>query len=289
MEKRRTFLKRLRNFALAPLAVGGGSAYGYGSLIERHGCVVESLDVTIPLGEKGPPNLRAVLLSDFHFDPLHETGYVEHCIRLANELRPDVAFFTGDFITSHSRRIDDLAQILGRLQTPFGTFACLGNHDYVDGSANIITQSFNRQGIEILQNQHTRVECGHGEILVAGLQSAWSSMPSWPLAAMGLQATDRAIVLIHEPDYAKNLRGDQRIALQLSGHTHGGQVCLPGLGPLRLPPWGKKYAAGYFDADGVNLYVTRGIGTMHLDLRLFCPPEITCLNITNADVRGTDT
>lgn len=282
-EPRRTFLKRLRQFALAPLLIGGGSAYGYGSLLGRHRVVVESQDLRLSLGENGPRQLRAVLLSDFHFDPLHETDFVEKCISRANELRADVAFFTGDFISNHSKRIDDLAQIIGRIHAPRGAFACLGNHDYADG-ANVIVQSFKRQGIEILQNQHTRVPCGGGELVVAGLQSAWSSFPNWQQASHGFNSSDRAIVLMHEPDFAKNLHADKKVALQLSGHTHGGQVCLPGLGPMRRPPWGKNYTAGLFDVNGMALYVTRGIGTMHLPVRLFCPPEITCLNITNSDL-----
>ncbi len=282
LEPRRTFLKRLSQLTLAPLAVGG-SAYGYGSFLERHRIEVESKDVYIPLGEKGPKTLRAVLLSDFHFDPLYETDYVEECIRRANELHADVAFFTGDFITGHSRRIDDLAQILGRIQSPCGAFACLGNHDYADG-ANVIVQALKKQGVETLQNQHTRVKCRNSEIVVAGLQSAWSSRPNWSETSRGMGANDRAIVLVHEPDFVKNLHADKRAALQLSGHTHGGQICLPGLGPLRLPPWGKNYTAGLFDVNGMALYVTRGIGTMHLPLRLFCPPEITCLNITNSSL-----
>ncbi len=282
-EPRRTFLKRLRQFALAPLLIGGGSAYGYGSLLERHRVVVEFQDLRLPLGEKGPRQLRAVLLSDFHFDPLHETDFVEKCISRANELHADVAFFTGDFISNHSRRIDDLAQILGRIQAPRGAFACLGNHDYFD-HANIVVQSLKRQGIETLRNQHTRVECGSDELVVAGLQSAWSSQPNWGEASSGMGVNDRAIVLVHEPDFANNIPHDKRISLQLSGHTHGGQVCLPGIGPFKLPSWGKKFPAGLFNVNGKALYVTRGIGTIHIPLRLFCPPEITCLNITNSDL-----
>ncbi len=283
-ELRRNFLSRLSKFALAPLVVGGGSAYGYGSLVERHRVVVESKDVPLPLGENGPAQLRAVLLSDIHFDPLHETDYLEKCITRANELRADVAFFTGDFITRSTKRIDDLAQILGRIQTPCGAFACLGNHDYVDG-ANVIAQSFQRQGIETLQNRHTRVKCGSGEIVITGLESAWSSRPSWREASRGMGVNDRAIVMVHEPDFVKSLQSDKRVVLQLSGHTHGGQVCIPGVGPLRRPPWGKNYTGGLYNVNGTALYVTRGIGTMHLPLRLFCPPEITCLNITNSDLQ----
>lgn len=282
LEPRRTFLKRLSRFAIAPLAVGGGSVYGYGSLIGRHRVVVETRKLRLPLGESGPHQLRAVHMSDFHFDPLHETEYLENCISRANDLHADVAFFTGDFITSRSRRIDDLAEILGRIQAPGGAFACLGNHDYIDG-ANVIVQSFRRQGIETLQNQHTRVHCGGGELVVAGLNSAWSSHPSWFEASRGMSMTDRAIVLVHEPDFAKNIPHDKRASLQLSGHTHGGQVCVPGLGPLRLPTWGKNFTSGLFDVNGKALYVTRGLGTMHIPLRLFCPPEITCLDITNSD------
>ena len=82
---------------------------------------------------------------------------------------------------------------------------------------------------------------------------------------------ERAVVLMHEPDFATELKKDRRVALQLSGHTHGGQVRMPGIGALRLPLWGRKFQAGFYDVDGLKLHVNRGIGTIDLACPLVLP------------------
>ena len=90
------------------------------------------------------------------------------------------------------------------------------------------------------------------------------------------------MVMMHKPDFAQMLKEDPRIALQLSGHTHGGQVRIPLVGALRLPLWGRIYQAGFYDVGGLKLHVNRGIGTITWHVRLFCPPEIACFDITNS-------
>lgn len=282
-EPRRTFLRRLRNFVGVPL-VAGGAGWGYGSAVERHRLVVERHDVKLDLGARGPRKIRAVALSDFHFDPLYEDDYILECVRRANELKPDVVFLTGDFVTQRVARIDELATMFAGLGQKFGIFACMGNHDFREDPRHVMA-SLRKEGIDLLFNQHTRVPCGDGELVIAGLASVWGSFPNWPLAAKGLKPDDRAIMLMHEPDYADDLSQDaRRIALQISGHTHGGQVCLPGIGALHLPKFGRSYEAGFYDVNGIKLYVARGVGTVRINVRLFCPPEITCLDITNTAV-----
>jgi uncharacterized protein len=137
-------------------------------------------------------------------------------------------------------------------------------------------------GIEVLFNQHTRVRMADGELVVAGLQSAWGGYPNWNDAARGMRKGERAVALMHEPDFATELKRDQRVALQLSGHTHGGQIRMPGIGALRLPLWGRKFQAGFYEMDQLKLHVHRGIGTITWHVRVCCPPEITCLDITNS-------
>lgn len=283
-EPRRAFLKRLRNFAALPL-LAGGAGWGYASIIERHRLVVESHILPLALGASAPPKFRAVALSDFHFDPLFEHDYVMECVRRANELKPDLVFLLGDYVTKDVTRMDELAAILSRLEPRYGIFACLGNHDHWE-DPRYIMKCLRDTGIEMLLNQHTRVPCGDGEVVVAGLASVWGGTPKWSEAVHGMKPEDRAITLMHEPDYISTLRhmDHQHLALQLSGHTHGGQVCLPGLGAMRLPRWGHQYEAGFYDVDGMKLYVTRGVGTVHVDVRLFCPPEITCFDITNTSL-----
>lgn len=279
LENRRTFLRRASRIARLSL-LGGGAALGCDGLLERHRVQVDSRRLDLALGPHAPPQWRAVVLSDFHFDPLCEGDYVERCVRLANSLRPDVVFLTGDFITSSHRSIGELAGLLASLQPAHGVFACLGNHDFWN-QPDKVAAALRKRDIEVLLNQQTRVSCGGGELAVAGLESAWSGKPNWAQAARGLRDGERAVMLMHEPDYISNFRNDRRVALQLSGHTHGGQVCLPGGIALRLPSWGLRYPAGLFQVEGLPLYVTRGIGTIRVPVRLFCPPEITCLDIHN--------
>lgn len=279
-EPRRKFLSRFKAL-MAPVVLGGGS-YGYGSMVERHRLSVERHEVDLALGPRAPRKLRAVSLTDFHFDPLYEEDFIAECVRQTNELKPDVVLLTGDYITRSSRRIDDFAALLGALRPACGVFASLGNHDHWD-SATRVAGALRAQQIEVLQNQHTRVSCNGGELLLAGLQSVWGGRPDWDLTARGVKPGERILALVHEPDFADHLAPDPRIAMQFSGHTHGGQIRVPGVGALRLPKWGKEYQSGFYDVRNLKLHVNRGIGTIAYHIRFLCPPEIACFDITNRD------
>ena len=279
VESRRAFLTRLRAFYLPVLGTGGG-AYGYGSLIERHRLVVERQEMKLALGPRAPLRLRVVTLSDFHFDPLCEEDYMTQVVQRTNELKPDVVLLTGDYITSTAKRVDDLAKVLGGLRATAGVFGCLGNHDTWRTSGQIVG-ALVKNGVSVLRNTHVRVPCAGGEVCVVGLDSAWSASPNWLAASKGLRPDEKALLMMHEPDMAPLLCYDKHIAIQFSGHTHGGQVRVPGYGALRLPPWGKKFQAGLYNVKGMPLYVNRGVGTIGVHVRFLGPPEIACFDITN--------
>jgi predicted MPP superfamily phosphohydrolase len=281
VENRRAFLKRLKNI-YAPVLLGMGAPYGYGSVIERHRIVVERHDVKLALGKRGPQRLRIVSLTDFHFDPLYEEDFLTDVVHRTNSLNPDLVVLTGDYITDTAIRMDDFAKVMSGLKPKSGIFGCLGNHDTWHTSSHV-TASLKKRGVEMLMNQHSRVPCAGGEIVVAGLHSAWGGFPNWAGAMQGTRGDDRAVLLMHEPDTARTLCNDRRIVLQLSGHTHGGQVRMPGLGALRLPKWGKIYQSGFYDVNGLQLYVSRGVGTIGVHVRFLCPPEIACFDIVNTD------
>lgn len=281
-ESRRGFLRRIK-LLYAPVLLSSTGSYAYGSLLERHRLTVERHDVKLALGLRGPGKFRAVSLTDFHFDPLYEVDFLEECVRRTNELKPDVVLLTGDYITKTSKRIDDFTNALGGLRAGAGIFACLGNHDHWDNAARVAA-SFRRHHIEVLQNHHTRVSCHGAELIISGLQSAWGGMPNWGVASRGVKPDERVLALVHEPDFADSLALDDRIAMQFSGHTHGGQIRLPGFGALRLPTWGKEYEAGFYDVRRLKLHVNRGVGTIRHHVRFLCPPEIACFDIVNTDV-----
>ncbi|MFZ4767813.1 MAG: metallophosphoesterase, partial [Roseimicrobium sp.] len=284
VESRRRFIARFKTI-YAPMMLSGSGSYAYGSLLERHRLTVERHDLRLALGARAPERFRAVSLTDFHFDPLYEMEFLQECVNRTNELKPDVVLLSGDYISRTSRRIDDFSRVLSGLSASAGVFACLGNHDHWDRAARVAA-SLSRQGVAVLQNQHTRVPCAGGELIITGLQSAWGGWPNWGLASRGVLPKDRVLALMHEPDFADVLALDNRIAFQVSGHTHGGQIRLPGIGALQLPTWGLQYQAGFYDVGGLKLYVNRGIGTIRHHIRIGCPPEIACFDITNADVSG---
>lgn len=262
-----------------PLFWGGG-ALGVESLLERHRIKVERHDLRLALGERAPAKLRAVAMGDFHYDPLCEADYISRCVALANSLEPDVVLLTGDFVTSNAGRVKELAELLSALSPRHGIYACLGNHDLWHNAPEV-TGRLRAAGVDVLINQHTRVSCDGGGLVVAGLQSAWGGTPNWANTMKGMRDDERPLVLMHEPDFASRLSGEKRIAMQFSGHTHGGQIRLPFYGALRLPSWGKQFQAGLYDVNSLPLHVNRGIGTISIHVRLFCRPEIACFDITN--------
>jgi predicted MPP superfamily phosphohydrolase len=265
---RRTFFKR--TLVASPFLMGGTA--GYSRYIERHD--VEVVDVEIELGLPQP--LTAAVLSDIHFDPLYETDYLEDLIAKVNESSPDIVLYCGDFISNSTRRIDELFAILSKVNAPAGSFGILGNHEHWIG-ADAVTDAFESSGITILRNQSVPLPDRDGWYLT-GLESHWTGRPDTQ-SIKNTSSTARHIVLAHEPD-SFDVLTDSRIALQLSGHTHGGQIRVPFHGAIQLPSWGKKYQCGLFESGGRRLYVNRGIGTVGRHFRLNCRPEITELRLT---------
>jgi predicted MPP superfamily phosphohydrolase len=181
---------------------------------------------------------------------------------------------TGDYITSTVRTVSTLAEPLAELKADAGVFGCLGNHDVGCGRVQV-ARALETHGITCLSNTG-RGLTKHGETLwIAGLDSAWGGRPDLARALAGRPANSGTIVMMHEPDYADTIAHARVPLLQLSGHTHGGQCCLPGGVPVHLPIWGRKYPKGLFQVGAVQLYVNRGIGCIGVPVRFSCPPEIT--------------
>jgi predicted MPP superfamily phosphohydrolase len=265
---RRTFIKR--TLIAAPVAAGTGAAYG--QFVERH--AVEVVPLAVEIGLRVP--LTVALLGDIHFDPLYETDYLEAVVARASELSPDVILYTGDFVSHSTDRLTDLAGILREVRAGAGCFAVLGNHDHWSGPDEV-GAALTSSGITVLRNQSLRLP-GRENWYLTGLESYWAGAPSMR-SVEGTPPDSRHIVLVHEPD-SFDLLTNPRITLQLSGHTHGGQIRLPLAGAIRLPTWGKKYQAGLYERGGRKLYVNRGIGTVGKQFRVNCRPEITLLRLT---------
>lgn len=253
-----------------------------------------------------PPNLQGiklVQLSDFHYDGKRLSDkLLTQAIATCNALDPDLILLTGDYITDDPTPINNLVQHLKQLQSRSGIFAVLGNHDlHYPHSQAIVMEAFERVKIPVLWNA---IAYPLGPKLpVVGLADFWSREFTPALVFDQLDPAVPRLVLSHNPDTAEPLK-KWRVDLQLSGHTHGGQILLPGFGNLsvlyetlvhkmprtlrgRLPftnqhsrrvvrHW--EWAQGLHQIDDNYLYVNRGLGT-YFPGRLFCPPEVTAITL----------
>lgn len=269
---------------------------------------VETLTLEIQGLPQSLSGLKLVQLSDLHFDGVRlSQKMLSAAIAHSNQLQPDIVLLTGDYVTDDPAPIEDLAVRLSQLQSRLGTYAVLGNHDiYPAGAKDIVIQAFQAAGITTLWNEITYP---FGPVFpLVGLADYWSREFNPALVMDQLDPALPRLVLSHNPDTAEHLRR-WRVDLQLSGHTHGGQVVIPGLGPV--PTWAQavrpkipksvrrfvpylrsecikvakhwEWAQGLHWVGSNRLYVNRGLGT-YWPGRLFCPPELTVITLVGQPV-----
>ena len=277
--RRRIF--RWALFGGVPLA---GGSFAYGSFVERHRVEITRPQLDLDLGPASPSKLRVALLGDFHYDPLCEGEFIRHCVDLCNAERPDIILLLGDFVSDHADCMAELAPILGELRAPAGVHAVLGNHDFWH-EPNRVQQALESAGIRVLRNELVALPIHDGELLLAGLESAWGGRPD--AETLHVNGSNRILLAHHEPDHIDHLPSGVRdnVALQVSGHTHGGQICAPLGIVLARVSWGNRYTKGLYETGRSHVYVNRGIGTLSIHARFSCRPEITMMEIHNTSRR----
>lgn len=235
-------------------------------------------EVTLPRLAPAFDGLRVVHLSDLHCGPsFFNNAHLRRTIARANAFNPDLVVLTGDFV-NHLGSIHNCARLLSGLRARYGVVAVLGNHDYWTNPA-AITRELRSVGITVLKNEAISIERGESRLWLAGLDDAWEGRPNLAQATQDIPAGEPIILLVHEPDVA-TVASSWPIDLQLSGHTHGGQVRLPGVGALVTPNLGHNYPMGWYRVGEMQLYTSRGVGvTFPGIIRLNCPPEATCLTL----------
>jgi predicted MPP superfamily phosphohydrolase len=153
----------------------------------------------------------------------------------------------------------------------------LGNHDH-GRNPELIARALDKNGIAVLRNYGLYVERAGARLWVAGVDDVLGGGTNLEQALRGIPKSEPTVLLAHEPDYADSVR-DYPVDLQLSGHSHGGQVRVPLVGALYLPPLGRKYPSGLRQLGSLTLYTNRGIGTTVLPVRLNSAPEVTLLTL----------
>jgi predicted MPP superfamily phosphohydrolase len=221
---------------------------------------------------------RIAHLSDLHLGVTMNQRRLPDLVCAANRENADLLAITGDFATGHRDHLEKMEGTLADLRARDGVWACLGNHDYHYGAAQVEAMVCGA-GIGLLRNAHTVIVRGADRLVVAGIDDVLWGVPNLGAALNGIPDGSPIILLAHEPDFARIAAADPRITLQLSGHTHGGQVRLPGIGALILPMFGHVYPFGAYRAGTLALYVTAGTGTAQLVMRFNCRPEIALITL----------
>ena len=258
-----------------PLAVLGLIGIGvflcvtYGSFIEPQIIVITKKTVTHPLA----PNITIAVMGDPHIGPYKGKKFLERAVAVINSTLPDLVLLPGDFVFTHAANLEDLS-VLKDIRSSAGVFAVLGNHDVgqyqslfgrrysgVD-RGNKITVALEDAGITVLRNAQADVELPDGVVSVSGVDDIWTGHEDLFAALDSVPEGAYAILLSHNPSVIEEARA-RDAHLIVSGHTHGGQIRLPGFGPLTDLPISidQKYMEGTFGIDDdTTLAITRGIG-----------------------------
>jgi len=283
--------RRLTRRCLLGAAVGlpaaGAGAAAYARWVEPTWIDVVQRDLPVPDLPAPWEGVRVGLIADLHHCPQVPLDYLAEGLRRLADLKPDLVAVAGDFVTGRqARHAEAVAGLFERLTPPLGVFACLGNHDYGvvrparHAKAQAVADALPRAGVRVLRNEALRLTQDGQDVWIAGTEDLWSGRLDAEKTLREVPKGAASIVLCHNPDAADALAAAGAGAI-LSGHTHGGQVQVPLVGPPILPVRNKRRYEGLHPVGGSWLYINRGLGWL-LKVRFACRPEITILSLCRA-------
>jgi predicted MPP superfamily phosphohydrolase len=244
---------------------------------------------TIPIRNLPPAFEGATIgiVSDIHSSPSMSKENMDLYVRELLGLKPDLIVVTGDFVTSQTEEVYPFTEAFGALKAPLGVYGVMGNHDFYTSRPEFVAQEITRCGIQLLRNDGVTLQRGSDAIALLGIddtgrpERAGSMMAT---ARLGASRPDTSILLSHRPYFLPEA-ASRNIDLMISGHTHGGQIVFGRLGDVSITPAQlfSPYVWGKYARDNTQLFVTRGIGTVGLPVRMNCAPELVLLTLT----RGT--
>lgn len=275
--------------AVAALGVAGDG------LFEANRPQLVSVEVGLPRLPECCDGFRIAQLSDIHYDDYFSVVPLRKAVDIINRLKPDLVAVTGDFVTSRgmgshlvnvekreaaAKAIEPCARLLAGISANFGMVAVLGNHDLECDTTHIL-EVLHSHGISVLRNRSVPLERDGKRLWLSGVDDVLRGKPRLDLALEKIPPAEPVILLAHEPDWADHVV-NHPVDLQLSGHSHGGQIRIPFIGAPYLPPLGRKYPRGLRRLGRLILYTNVGIGTLEVPIRLRCPPEVTLITLRKA-------
>jgi hypothetical protein len=277
-----------RTFLLGATSLASSTAFaslGVG-LYEPQQIKVEHVEIRLRRLAPEFDGLRVAQLSDIHFSRYLREAHLRSIVETTRAQRPDLVVLTGDFVTgfpfggSRDERAEHAwpcAEVLRTLRPPLGTVAVLGNHD-CDTNPEIVAEALAENKIQVLRNRSLALQRDGARLWLAGVDDVVAGYARPELALRGVPAEECVLALVHEPDFADEMRKFP-VDLQLSGHSHGGQVRLPAAGALYLPELGRKYPLGHYHFGAFQLYTNRGVGVVGIPVRFMCTPELTVFKL----------
>ncbi|MBI1808033.1 MAG: metallophosphoesterase [Ignavibacteria bacterium] len=248
----------------------------------------EITEISIPIANL-PDEFRGfsiALISDIHSSIFMVKEQMKQYADVVNSLGADLIAVPGDFVNSMVEEVYPFAEAFSTLKAPHGVYGVLGNHDYYTRQVEIVAREVNNCGITLLRNERVVIKKGKSTMYLLGIDDVGTNARASQLFDQTLNGTDSEVakvLLCHRPYYFDQA-ANRRIDLTLSGHTHGGQVVFAKIGrgviaPARIA---SPYVAGLYSIGSSHMYVSRGVGTVGVPIRINCPPEVTRITLTRA-------
>src|SRR5712692_3788367 len=266
-------------------------AAGYGLLYERQNVEIVRQRVRLARLPKAFEGFHIAQLSDIHISPFTTADYIHRCVVITNDLKPDLIALTGDYIAWDTEQQGEVVRTLAGLRAPFGVFGCLGNHEEESGTEESITRLFAAKGIHILRQARAPIVLGGETLNLIGIdephgrtETEWRRDVHRKLRQIKeLMMPETVNILLSHGDFPHMFDrvAELGIDLMLAGHTHGGQLSLDFVHRgLNLSHLIYDYNSGWYEKNGAQLYVNRGIGTTSFPIRLGARPEISVFELS---------
>jgi predicted MPP superfamily phosphohydrolase len=271
---------RRRMLALAlPAAAAPLGGAGFGIVLARYGLSVVEQQMVIPGLPRDLDGLRIVQLSDIHFGPFFGAAELRRAIDMANSTRAHIAVLTGDLITRAGDDLEGCLELLRRLRAEAGVYVCHGNHEKYAGVTAAATLGAERRGMTVLRGQSALLRFGAARLNLAGVDYFGTGTRTEPFLRPLVDASSFNVLLQHNPAHfpAAAAAG---FDLMLAGHTHGGQVNLPVLSEnINVARAFTEYVRGAYELGRSRLYVSCGLGTVGVPVRIGAPPEVSLVRL----------
>ncbi len=270
---RRLFLKAAWASAVALPIIGTGACFA-----EAVNLTVEHRTIHLKRLPESFAGLRVAFLTDIHHGPYVSLDFLRTIVRTVRSLNPDLIIHGGDYTLRSAKYIAPCFDVLKALTAPLGVYGVLGNHDSFYDLPQM-KREMKRAGISELTNRGEWIRRGSDRLWLCGVDDFLRGRPIVSEALGNTTRDDACLLVSHNPDVAETML-DPRVSFMLSGHTHGGQVHLPGMKHPFMPSlYGDKYSHGLVEAPKTSVYVSRGLGMTGLPIRFNCPPELTMLTL----------